>query len=197
MEFEEMRKIWDAQNNEPLYVINENALHNRIRAKKNQAFHITNVTELLLIIAIFAAGGFVLAMNFFKQSASIFIYVLSGWMFVTAFWVLVSRIRRIKLDNRFDRSMFGDLGHALSTATYQVRLSQIMRLNIIPVGCLIVVSTLEGAKSLWFSVVILAFFVLIWYASSWEHNFYISKKKELEILQRKFNVEIRDERSVS
>ncbi len=35
MEFDEMKKIWDAQNNQPLYVIDEKALHNRIQSKMN------------------------------------------------------------------------------------------------------------------------------------------------------------------
>src|SRR4051812_1101237 len=33
MEFDEMKKIWDAQNNQPLYVIDEKGLHNRIQSK--------------------------------------------------------------------------------------------------------------------------------------------------------------------
>src|SRR4051812_47574418 len=41
MEFDEMKKIWDSQNNEPLYAINEKALYNRILSKKKQAHHIT------------------------------------------------------------------------------------------------------------------------------------------------------------
>jgi hypothetical protein len=33
MEFEEMQKIWDSQNNETLYAINEKSLHNSIKQK--------------------------------------------------------------------------------------------------------------------------------------------------------------------
>jgi hypothetical protein len=33
MEFDEMKKIWDAQNNQPLYVLDEKALHNRFSGK--------------------------------------------------------------------------------------------------------------------------------------------------------------------
>ena len=51
MEFEEMKKVWDSQNNEMLYGINEKAMHNHILSKKKQANHITNASELILIIA--------------------------------------------------------------------------------------------------------------------------------------------------
>ena len=63
MEFEEMKKIWDAQNNEILYGINEKAMHNHILSKKKQAHHITNISELLIIIVYIITGSVVLGMN--------------------------------------------------------------------------------------------------------------------------------------
>ena len=112
-------------------------------------------------------------------------YFLSAWMFSIAFYLLVSRIRRIKGDNRFHRSMHGDLHHAISVATYQVRLSQLMRWNILPIGILILLGIWEGEKSLWVAVGILVLFVLANYAAGWEHNIYKARKRELEILLNK------------
>ena len=63
MEFDELKQVWDSQNNELLYAINEQALHNRILSKKKQAYHITNVSELLMIIVNMGAGYFVFQMN--------------------------------------------------------------------------------------------------------------------------------------
>jgi len=63
MEFEELRKIWDAQNNRPLYAINEKAMYNLILSKKKQAHHITNISELLIIIVYFITGSFVFGMD--------------------------------------------------------------------------------------------------------------------------------------
>lgn len=37
MEFEDMKKIWDSQNNEPLYAINETALY---KPKANVLVHL-------------------------------------------------------------------------------------------------------------------------------------------------------------
>jgi hypothetical protein len=185
MEFEELQKIWDSQNNQPLYAINEKALHNRILSRKKQAHHITNVSEFVSIIANTGAGSFILGMNFFKQSANMFMYLLSAWMFSIALYLLVSRIRRIKGDHRFLRSMHGDLHHAISVATYQVRLSQLMRWNILPIGILILLGVWEGEKSLWVALGILVFFVLANYAAGWEHNIYKARKRELEILLNK------------
>jgi amino acid transporter len=187
MEFEELRKIWDAQNDQPLYAINEKAMYNLILSKKKQAHHITNISELLIIIVYFITGSFVLGMNLFDQRSNISMYVLSAWMLGSALFMLVNRIRRIKGDNQFDRSMSGDLDHAISVATYQVRISQIMLWNILPIGALTIFGLLEGGKPIWIAMVILLFFALSYYAGGWEHNIYKRKKRELEVLKNKLD----------
>jgi hypothetical protein len=189
MEFEKMKKIWDTQNNEPLYAINEKALHKRIHSKQKRAGHIANFSELLTIFVNFGAGFFVLAVSLFKQSGNLFMYLLAAWMFVTAFYVLTRRLRRIKEEHRFDRSMLGDLNHAISNATYQVRLSLIMRWNILPVGILMILGFWESGKAVWIIVPTLIFIAFVHFASGWEHNIYKTRKRKLEILQKKLQEE--------
>lgn len=189
MEFEELQKIWDVQNNEPLYAINSQALHNRILSKKKRAYHTTNFSELLLIFVNFATGCFILGMDFFTQKENIFMHLMSAWMFITALYVLASRFRRIKGEYRFDRSMLGDLGHAISMATYQVRLGRIMRWNILPIGILTFLGVWDSGKPVWMAALLLIFFAIAHYAGGWELNIYKSRKRELEILQKKLKEE--------
>jgi hypothetical protein len=189
MEFDEMKKIWDSQNNEAFYGINEKALHNRIVSKKRTANHITNSSELLTIIVNLGVGCFILAVSLFNHSTNIFMYVLSVWMFSVAMYALVSRISRIKSGHRFDRSLLGDLRDAISVATYQVRFSRLMRWNLLPVGILLIFGMWDLGKSFWFSLILLIFFVLANYASGWEHNIYKKRKRELEILKDKLENE--------
>lgn len=185
MEFDEMKKIWDSQNNESFYGINERALHNRILSKRNRGSRITNFSELLAISANLGAGCFIVVSNFLKQGENIFMYLLSAWMFITAVVALVSRVRRIRGSRRFDRSMLGDLEHAISMSVYQVRFSKLMRWNILPIGVFTILAVVESGKSLWTAAAILVFFFLVTYASGWEHRFYIGRKLELEKLQSK------------
>lgn len=189
MEFDELKKIWDSQTKEPLWVINENALHKRIQAKKGQAQHITTISELLLIFVNMGMGGIVLGLTIFKGSHNLFMYLMGGWMLATALYVLASRIRRLQGENTFDRSMLGELNHALSMASYQVGLSGLMRWNILPIGVLCLLSIWEGGKSVWLLVCLLIFFVLVYFASGWEHRIYKGKKRELEGLQKKLQEE--------
>ena len=194
MEFEEMKKIWDSQNNEPLYGINEKALHNRIISKKKQAHHITNISELLGIIAYTGTGCVIIGMNLLRQNGGIFMYILSAWMLCSGLYLLVSRIRRISMDSRFDRSMRGDLAHAISMAAYQVRISGLMRWNILPIGILTILGVWDGRKSVWLTIGLLVFLVLTNYAGGWEHRIYKARKRELEILQYKLENEDQGDR---
>ena len=185
MEFDEMKKIWDSQNNEPLYVINEKALHNRILSKKKRAGHVANFSELLTIFVNIGAGLFVLGATLYTKSSNIPMYLMAAWMFITALYILVVRIRRTKGEHGFERSMLDDLNHAISNATYQVRLSQLMRWNILPIAIFIFFSFLESGKPAWIATLILIFFALIYYAAGWEHRIYKARKHELEVLQKK------------
>jgi hypothetical protein len=183
MEFDEMKKIWDSQNNELFYGINEKALYNRILSKKKQTYHITNISEWLSIIVNLGMGFLVLGLNFFKQSTNIFMYCLGAWMIAAGLVCLVSRIRRVRTDSLFDRSMRGDLSYAIATATYQVRLSKLLRWNALPIGMLTALAVWESGKSVWLALGILIFLALTIYAAGWEHNIYKTRKRELEILQ--------------
>jgi hypothetical protein len=191
MEFEEMKKIWDAQNKETVYAINEVALHNRILTKKKQSNSIANISELLLITVNLAAGGFVMVISLLeKGSHLVYMFILSLWMFGSALYSIISRVRRIRGEYQFDRTMLGDLRLAIYTATYQVRLSQIMRWNILPVGGLTVLGVWSGGKPLWIIGVMLLVFSLAYFAGGWEHGIYKSKKRELELLMEKLTTEI-------
>ena len=183
MQFEEMKKIWTAQNDQPMYAFNEASLHRHIVSKRNTGFHITNISELLCIVVYTVAACIVIITNHASPGGKLFMYCLGGWMLLSALYILVSRIRRINGNHRFDRSMQGDLQHAVSVAAYQVRFSWLMRWNILPIGLLVVASFMENGKAWWFSAGLLLFFALTFYFSGWEHNIYKKRKKELLQLQ--------------
>ena len=189
MEFDEMKQIWDSQNNEPLYAINVTALHNCILSKKETGYHLTNTSELLLIIVNASAGLLILGLNLSEPGVNIYMYLLAAWMLLSTLYMLVSRIRRINSSKRFDRSMLGDLSNAISLATYQVRLSQVGRWNILPIGVLSLLGLWDSGKPIWVIVGIAIFFAFAAYATRWEHSIYKNKKRELEVLQEKLKGE--------
>ena len=100
-------------------------------------------------------------------------------MLATAVFILMGRFRRIKRGKGFDESMRGSLEHAIADATHKVRISQLMRWNIIVIAGIIVMGMLEGSQSIWIIACTVLFFSITYYASGFEHKCYISRKREL------------------
>ncbi len=188
MEFEEMKKIWDAQNKETLYAINEDALYNRILSKKRTTNKITNYSEFLLIGANLGSAVFIAMINSLTK-ASMILYAISVWMIATALYVIIGRIQRLSGAKKIGETMLEELNLAIATATYQVRLSQVMRWNALPVGGLIVMGVWSKDNSIWFPALVGIVFILCFYASGWEHRIYKSRKNELEMLRTKLDSE--------
>jgi len=187
MEFDEMKKIWDGQSHQSLYVIDEKALHNRIRSKMNSVRHAASITEWLSIIVYLGAGGILLVLNPFKPGANIFMYLEAAWMFVTVAYLVVSRSRRIKASRRFDRTLHGDLDHAISLAGYKLRLSRIMVWNLLPMGAIMIFSGWEAGKLLKVSVVILISYALAFYVGSKGNRVDKRRRRELQVLKEKLD----------
>jgi hypothetical protein len=185
MEFEEMQKIWDEQSNQTLYAIDERALSNRIKAKRNTANRIANLSELIVIITHIAATGILLVIMLMNKVNNVFMYLMSAWVFFTAIFATVIRLRRIYSKIRFDRTMFGELDHAIALATHQVRFSKLMQWNSVPVAGLAVLLVWSSGKSIWFTAGMVVFFAATYYAAHWEVNIYKRKKEELEQLKLK------------
>jgi hypothetical protein len=185
MEFDEMKKIWDAQNNQPLYVIDEKALHNRIQVKMNGLLHLTTISEWVLILINLGTGGILLGFNRLKPGTNIFLYLEAAWMFVLAVYLVSHHIRRVKAGRQFDRSIHGDLNHAISLANYQMRLSQIIRWNFLPMGAIMIFSGWEAEKLLRVSAVILVSYTLAFYITSKGYRMNKRRKRELQVLKGK------------
>lgn len=189
MEFEDLKKMWHSQDKAYIYSIDEEALHNRIKAKQRQASHIAHVSEWLSIGVFLAAGGGVLAMNIFRSGGSIYMTLLAVCFLVAAVYLFIGRTRRIKGQSQFERSMRGDLEYAISLATYQVRLSGMLRWNLPVVGIFVLLSFWESGQSLWAIIGFAVFLTLAHLAAGWEHGIYKSRKRELEILKAKLDEE--------
>jgi len=188
MEFDEVKKIWDAQNNQPLYAIDEKTLHNRIRSRMNAVRHVTNISDWILIVIYIGTVGRLLYHNPFKPGVNTFIYLEAAWILATVVYFLVIHLRRIKASRQFDRSIHGDLDHAISLASYQVRLSEVIRWNLFPLGAILILSGWESGKLLSVSVVILVSYTLAFYVISIGLRMSKRRKRELKWLKEKLEV---------
>jgi hypothetical protein len=178
MDFEEMKTVWDAQNSGAAFKLDEKELHRRILARKKRAVFITNFSELMIISVYTGAGAFVLTSN---------IYYLAAWMFLVVIMLMISRIRRLRAARRFDRTVRGELQYALATAKYQVRLSRLMRWNIVVIFALALWAIWQAGKPAWTLALMSLFFLLSLYVSVFEQKKYKAQRDSLEALQRELD----------
>lgn len=185
MNFDDMKKIWDTQNNEHVYAINEEGLHRRISAKKRQAAGIANITEHLLIFANLAAVAVITASMLVRGEGDVYRFLMMALMLATAGFVMVSRHRRKKWLTRFDLTLLGELNHAIANATWQVRLSYSMRWYVLPVAAITVLALAKDAPTLWTWLLIAGFFIIALFAGNKEHRYYQARKQRLQRLRDK------------
>jgi len=190
MEFDEIKKIWDAQNNQPLYVLDEQALHNRIQSKMKGVLRYANISEWGLIIIYLFAAGFLLTLNIFTHAANIFMYIEAAWMFATVAYIVAHRFQRLSSSRRFDRSIHGDLDHAISVATYHVRLARMMNWNSLPLGAIMIFSGWEAGALLKAAAVILASYGLSFYIGIKQNRVNVRRRRELQVLKEKLDADM-------
>jgi hypothetical protein len=142
MDFDEMRVIWNSQNDEPLYAIDQAALHASVR-RKSRAFvrrvlwrDIREIGIGLLAGTGFLVFGGMLAFGHedrwrrligadveVSRSDVATLLVVSGlWLFCAAYQ-LMSRRRQERSERRFESSLCGDLDRTISQTDYQIRMA--------------------------------------------------------------------------
>ncbi|MEL6561327.1 MAG: hypothetical protein AAFQ94_24275 [Bacteroidota bacterium] len=166
MEFEELKKIWDTQNNKPMFIINEEALHRTIQKKKNVASWISDINEISLMLIAIVTSAFLIIKNL--DNDNIYAFPPAIFLLLTGLYVLVGRIKRKKNENRFDRSVIGDLDHAIANTEFEIkRAKTFVWWYILPVMIPSFLNMMMNDAPLltWvlvFAALVLSFFVVRW-----------------------------------
>jgi len=143
MDFDQMKMIWDSQNEEPLYAVNETALHAMVRRRGEQLHRCAARCHLFEIVSgtAFGAGMFVLAgilawgdpawlislswINVPVTGGDAAMLGLSGtiWFYYAAY-MWGARRRQLRREEDFASSLRGDLDRALSHVEFQIRMAR-------------------------------------------------------------------------
>jgi len=180
MEFETLQQTWKNQDTHQAYTINEPALYDQIQRKKRGSGRLASFTEKVLIGSNLLAAGFILVISLYKQSTSVFPYLIAGWMIISVFYIIVKHYQRKMRLEQYDSSILGCLDHAISNATSQLYIARVFRWNVVPVGGLALFSLIARGSSPLIIALTIAFFGLCYYASGWENKSYIARKNELD-----------------
>ncbi len=186
MKIEDMKKIWNEQDQQHMYVIDEERLQHSIHEKKRKGSKIVSKMEWMLISSNLLAGSMIISMNFIKSAGDIYSNLLGLVMLLTAVYIFFKRLQRLKHENRFDRTMLGDLEHAIANATYRTRLSYGMLIYFILVAVLVLGNAFYEHKSIGQIILITVFLAITWILGRWEHRgWHLANKKKLEAMRDK------------
>lgn len=188
-----MRRIWDSQNKEPLYAINEQALHRRIKAKKNKASFVSNINEIGLI-----AIAIITSVPLFIKNAgvdNIYAYPPVIVLLLTGVYVWIGRKKRKKLEKQFDQSIIGDLDQAIANVSFEVnRAKTFIFWYILPLSFPAFLNMYMNEASLTKWAIVIAAFILSYIVVRIGLSYsQIPNKRRLEALREKLISEMEED----
>ncbi len=180
MEFEDMKKIWDEQNNENIYAINESELHRRVIRKKNRVKRMINKYEWTYLIVMIALGlsativG-ILHNQLFKLVDTLIFFLAAGYIFK-------SRLDRIKYEGQSNLSLLGDIEQAVRSLDFHSKRHEYFKLwFVLPLVCVVLIKlayTYNSVSSWVQLIIVIGSFVLSDWAVKKELRCKILPKKE-------------------
>jgi positive regulator of sigma E activity len=185
MEFEEMQVIWDSQNSEKLYIIDEAALHKQIWKKSQSADRKVNMFEALLIVVNLTAAV-VLVIEGVVDGGDIRNYVMGAFYGAFGIFGIVRRLRRRKeARQQFEPTIVGEIDKTIWQVNYLIDQSRSLIIYyLLPLIALFIIGDLVTGDFSWFSLLSLLLIPFSYFGGKWEVNkWYAPKKREMEALR--------------
>ena len=186
MEFEEMQKIWNEQKGETMYAIDESALHRSITKKKNNISRKVSIVELSLM-AINSAVAIFLLVDAIVDKEGLWDYAGAVIMGLTVLFLYFFRKRRKNNENTFDRSILGELNHAIANSRSILQIATIMiYYYLIPTSIVSMGKMIYFGASIDKWLLIIGLYTLAFFLVRWEKRaIHIPRKNRLEALKKK------------
>ena len=174
-----MKKIWDEQNQQSLYAIDEEALRKKVIKKRNKASAIANRSEVFIIGSLLISSSVIMGASIFSAQVQFLPSALCVFMLVMAGLLYAKRHKRLSWQNTFDKSMLGHLEEAIANAEYQLQIAKWSKLMLFVVAGISIVDVFYFA-GWWESLLVLAFFITVFFLAKWEYRtFYLSQRNGL------------------
>ena len=209
MEFEDMKIIWDSQKEAPLYALNEEGLHNILRAKTRKFKRLIWWQEwlsygstffVLAVISFFLTFGILSQFGLVKELPNVGVWDALALLVAAACWVQFSfniysgKKRQLEREQKFSNSLLDDLDRDIDQANYQIDKRKHMINVFIPpyAGALLFLFVMfrVGGNPVWLilpaiGVMIIAMIFEIWTQKRLVRRKIQPHKQELEILRDK------------
>lgn len=183
MEFEEMQVIWNNQNNEKLYAINESAMYASIQRKGNSINFWIGFAEYMMI-GVNIVIGIYLFYDMIIENEQGFGFVIPVMYVAYSILGIFFRLRRRKNLVKFEETMLGELDKAIWQANYIIRQGHaLLYWYLAPLSIVAFLKFILDGDFLWGAAMLLLL-PLTYYGMRWEYSkWHGPKKRELESLR--------------
>jgi uncharacterized RDD family membrane protein YckC len=187
-EFDEIQKFWNEQKGEAMYAVNESALYSLVSDKKEAAGKRISRVEIMISIINGTVGIFLAVLAVIHPH--IINFIDAGIMAITVVYIQYFRRKRKKAENTFDRSLLGELDHAISHVNAIIRFNYLMLVGYLIPLLVLCISALITAGASWEKwLLVSAAFVLSILVLRWEQGAYnVPRKNQLLALRKKLMV---------
>lgn len=189
MEFEDMRKIWDEQKGESMYVIDETALHTSVTRKKDATSR--RINRLEMKASIINGIGAILVLVIAPQRNFYWALGTACLCAASVAYIQYLRWKRKKGEDRFDLSMLGELEHTISNANSIIKINTFLAAGVlIPLFVLSFSKMFIRGAHLEKWLITAGLFILALLLARWEQKrCNIPRKKQLIDLKMKLTEE--------
>ncbi len=180
MQFDELKKIWDTQTRQPMYVIEENTFNDLVMKKISRVKKEVDRFQKGIIIICLIVMSVLSLLAWMNENWYQFITVVVAAMI--AIYIYNDRRHRKRSQDRFGKTLMEDLDLAIQDADYMVKRGKYFTLwYLAPLAISMVVSLILESKSIWSWIVVLLSFTLAYFVSRWDvYKCQIPRKKALE-----------------
>ncbi|MFK7920372.1 MAG: hypothetical protein AB8H47_00370 [Bacteroidia bacterium] len=183
MNFDDLQKVWDAQNQAPMYVLNETALEQIVQRKSRKAARDVNINDWGLMAIMIVCSAILLILDWGKG----YTYFTAASMLGIAAYVGIKRLLRSKQKQDFEQSILGELEQAIVNAETEIKRARtFVWWMLLPVAIPSGLNMIQRGVSIWIGLLVAGMFALGWAVTQWGlKRKLLPRKRSLEALRRK------------
>jgi hypothetical protein len=189
MNFEELQVIWNSQNNEKMYVINEAALHAYIRREGKSINRTLNLFEFILIGTNLLVGILITIESLDSVIPSTQ-SILAVLYLAFAVYALIRRLVRRNAEKPFEPTILGELDKAIWRIDYLIRQGRALIIwYLMPLAFIFGVMSFFDTRLVWTAGMILLVTIATYFGYRWEiKKIELPQKHNLESLREKLTI---------
>ena len=185
IDFEDIQKVWDKQKGVTMFTIDEASLHSGITRKKNAAQRKISRNEIT--VSLINGIVSIVFLTAALQGQHNWAFLSGGLMAATVIYIQYFRRKRKQAENMFDRTMLGELDHAISNAKSIIRFNYFMIIGLLMPLSVIYISKMIAESATWEKwIITIGMFLFALFLSNWEQkSCNMPRKEQLLILKKK------------